>query len=203
MGMMLVFFGVTYLMPIATSIIYNDEELIDFIDAMVFCYLVGFGLWWLTRQFKRELQARDGFLLVTLAWVMMAAIATVPLMMAIPGLSFTDAFFETMSGLTTTGATVLTGLENLPPSINIWRHELNWLGGMGIIVLAVAILPLLGVGGMQLYKAETPGPMKDSKLTPRIASTAKALWLEWHLLKLFWVAMFSHILACYGAGLSQ
>lgn len=177
MGMMLLFFGVTYLMPIVTSIIYNDGELIDFIDAMVFCFLVGFGLWWLTRHFKRELQARDGFLLVTLAWVMMAAIATVPLMMAIPGLSFTDAFFETMSGLTTTGATVLSGLENLSPSINIWRHELNWLGGMGIIVLAVAILPLLGVGGMQLYKAETPGPMKDSKLTPRIASTAKALWL--------------------------
>mgnify|MGYP000028157542 CR=1 FL=1 len=91
---------------------------------------------------------------------------------AIDNLSFTDAFFETMSGLTTTGATVLTGLENLPPSINLWRHELNWLGGMGIIVLAVAILPLLGVGGMQLYKAETPGPMKDSKLTPRIALEA-------------------------------
>ena len=95
----------------------------------------------------------------------MAAIATVPLMLVIDGLSFTDAFFETMSGLTTTGATVLIGLEKLPPSVNLWRHELNWLGGMGIIVLAVAILPLLGVGGMQLYKAETPGPMKDSKLT--------------------------------------
>lgn len=131
----------------------------------------------LTRRYKRELRPRDGFLLVTLAWVLMAAIATVPLMLTIDGLSFTDAFFETMSGLTTTGATVLTGLDNLPPSVNLWRHELNWLGGMGIIVLAVAILPLLGVGGMQLYKAETPGPMKDSKLTPRIAGTAKALWL--------------------------
>ena len=131
----------------------------------------------LTRRFKRELRPRDGFLLVTLAWVLMAAIATVPLMLIIDGLSFTDAFFETISGLTTTGATVLSGLEKLPPSVNLWRHELNWLGGMGIIVLAVAILPLLGVGGMQLYKAETPGPMKDSKLTPRIAGTAKALWL--------------------------
>ena len=177
MGMMLVFFGLTYLMPIATSIIYEDGVLFEFIDAMVFCMLAGLGLWWPTRRFKRELQPRDGFLLVTLAWVMMAAIATVPLMLIIPNFSFTDAFFETMSGLTTTGSTVLTGIEHLPPAVNIWRHELNWLGGMGIIVLAVAILPLLGVGGMQLYKAETPGPMKDSKLTPRIASTAKALWL--------------------------
>ena len=177
MGMMLGFFGITYLMPIATSLIFDDGALDKFVYAMAFCLLVGVGLWWPTRRYRRELQPRDGFLLVTLAWVMMAAIATTPLMLAIPGLSFTDAFFETMSGLTTTGATVLTGIERLPPSINLWRHELNWLGGMGIIVLAVAILPLLGVGGMQLYKAETPGPMKDSKLTPRIASTAKALWL--------------------------
>ena len=177
MGMLLVCFGVTYLMPITASIVYYDGTLTEFVDALGFCLLAGLLLWWPTRRFKRELQPRDGFLLVTLAWIMMAAIATLPLMMAIPGLSFTDAFFETMSGLTTTGATVLTGIENLPPAINIWRHELNWLGGMGIIVLAVAILPLLGVGGMQLYKAETPGPMKDSKLTPRIAETAKALWL--------------------------
>ncbi|OGU40799.1 MAG: potassium transporter Trk, partial [Hydrogenophilales bacterium RIFOXYA1_FULL_63_33] len=95
----------------------------------------------------------------------------------LPGLSFTDAYFETASGLSTTGATVLSGLDALPPSINLWRHLLNWLGGMGIIVLAVAILPMLGIGGRQLFKAETPGPMKDSKLTPRIADTAKSLWL--------------------------
>lgn len=177
MGMMLVFFSLSYLMPIATSLIYQDGTTFEFLEAMGFCLVVGTGLWGPTRRFKRELQPRDGFLLVTLAWVLMAAIATAPLMMLIPNISFTDAFFETMSGLTTTGSTVLTGLEHLPPAINIWRHELNWLGGMGIIVLAVAILPLLGVGGMQLYKAETPGPMKDSKLTPRIASTAKALWL--------------------------
>ena len=177
MGLLLVCFGVTYLMPIMTSFIYHDDAMNAFIDAMGICILVGIGLWWPARRFKRELHPRDGFLLVTLAWVLIAAIATIPLMMAIPNLSFTDAFFETMSGLTTTGATVLAGLEYLPPAINLWRHELNWLGGMGIIVLAVAILPLLGVGGRQLYKAETPGPMKDSKLTPRIASTAKALWL--------------------------
>jgi trk system potassium uptake protein TrkH len=177
MGMMLIFFAVTYLMPIASSLIYADGTTPEFLDALLVCLACGSGLVVFTRRFKRELRPRDGFLLVTLAWVLMAAIATVPLMLTIDGLSFTDAFFETMSGLTTTGATVLTGLDNLPPSVNLWRHELNWLGGMGIIVLAVAILPLLGVGGMQLYKAETPGPMKDSKLTPRIAGTAKALWL--------------------------
>jgi trk system potassium uptake protein TrkH len=114
--------------------------------------------------------------------MLMSAIATVPLLIALPGLSFTDAFFETMSGLSTTGATVLVGLEHLPPSINLWRAALHWYGGMGIIVLVVAILPLLGVGGMQLYKAETPGPVKNEKLTPRITETAKALWFIYFLL---------------------
>lgn len=177
MGMLLLFFGVTYVVPLASSLIYQDGTTWQFFDALIVCLGCGGLLAILTRRFKRELQPRDGFLLVTLAWVLMATIATMPLLFAIPGLSFTDAFFEALSGLTTTGATVLSGLDKLPASVNLWRHELNWLGGMGIIVLAVAILPLLGVGGMQLYKAETPGPMKDSKLTPRIASTAKALWL--------------------------
>ena len=124
----------------------------------------------MTRRHKRELRSRDGFLLVTLGWILMSAIATVPLLIALPGLTFTDAFFETMSGLSTTGATVLTGLDTMAPSLNLWRHALNWYGGMGIIVLVVAILPMLGVGGMQLYKAETPGPVKDEKLTPRITA---------------------------------
>lgn len=211
MGALLIFFALTYALPIVTSLIYTDGTFDKFIDAMGFCILVGLALWWPTRHFKRELQPRDGFLLVTLAWVMMAAIATAPLMMVIPNLSFTDAFFETMSGLTTTGATVLTGIEGLPPAVNIWRHELNWLGGMGIIVLAVAILPLLGIGGMQLYKAETPGPMKDTKLTPRIASTAKALWLVYFgitvacilALKLFgmnWLDAICHAFATLALG---
>ncbi len=112
-----------------------------------------------------------------LAWVIVAAVAAVPLMWTIKDLSFTDAYFETMSGLTTTGATVLVGLDDLPQSLNIWRHALQWFGGMGIIVLAVAILPMLGVGGMQLFKAETPGPMKDAKITPRVTQTAKYLWI--------------------------
>ncbi|MBI5786016.1 MAG: TrkH family potassium uptake protein [Rhodocyclales bacterium] len=176
LGLMLMFFSWTYALPIATSLYFADGTWIDFVDAMLVAFVSGAALWAATLRFKRELKPRDGFLLVTLAWLLMAGIGSVPLMLVDEHLSFTDSFFETISGLTTTGATVLTGLERLPPAVNLWRHELNWLGGMGIIVLAVAILPLLGVGGMQLFKAETPGPMKDTKLTPRIAGTAKALW---------------------------
>jgi trk system potassium uptake protein TrkH len=182
LGAMLMFFSITYLMPIAASLIYADGTWIDFVAAMAIAFVCGALMFFVGLRNKRELKPRDGFLLVTLAWILMAAIATVPLMMVIDELTFTDAFFETMSGLTTTGATVLTGLEKLPPALNLWRHELNWLGGMGIIVLAVAILPLLGVGGMQLFKAETTGVNKESKLTARIADTAKALWLVYFAL---------------------
>jgi trk system potassium uptake protein TrkH len=134
-------------------------------------------LWLATLRERRELQVRDGFLLVALVWTVLPAFATLPLLLSIERLSFTDAYFEAVSGLTASGATVLAGLDRLPASINIWRGLMIWLGGMGVIVLAVAILPLLGVGGSQLFKAETPTPMKDTKLTPRIAETAKGLWL--------------------------
>lgn len=177
LGLMLVVFSIAYLMPILTSLIYDDGTLIDFMLAMVWTSAIGFLMWLLTRRYKGELSIRHGYLLVVTMWTAMPAFATLPLLLMIKGLSFTDAYFETMSGLTTTGATVLSGLDTLPPAINIWRHELNWLGGMGIIVLAVAILPLLGIGGRQLFKAETPGPMKDSALTPRITETARNLWL--------------------------
>lgn len=177
LGLLLVVFSVTYLIPIATSFIYEDRsDFVDFILAMGCTALLGFMMWLLTRRFKGELSIRHGYLLVVGMWTMMPAFATIPLLFVIPGLSFTDAYFETMSGITTTGATVLTGLDSLPPAINIWRHELNWLGGLGIIVLAVAVLPLLGIGGRQLFKAETPGPVKESTLTPRIADTARDLW---------------------------
>lgn len=176
MGLLLMVFSLTFLMPIITSLIYDDGTLAVFVREMVVTFAIGFLFWITTRRFRRELKRRDGFLLVVLAWVSMAATAALPLMGLIPGLSFTDAFFEAISGLTTTGATVLTGLDNLPPAVNLWRHELNWLGGMGIIVLAIAILPMLGVGGMQMFKAETPGPMKEEKLTPRITETAKGFW---------------------------
>ncbi len=177
LGLLLMLFSSTYLLPLACSLLYGDGEHWDFVVAMLISLSVGAAMWFLTRHAKRDIKPREGFLLVSLSWVLMGATASVPLMMTIDGLSFTDAFFETISGLTTTGSTVLTGLDQLPPSVNLWRHALAWLGGMGIIVLAVAILPLLGVGGMQLYKAETPGPIKDDKLTPRITQTAKSLWV--------------------------
>ena len=177
LGRLMMFFSVAYVLPIAGSLAFRDGIVEDFVLAMLMNLGLGAILTFATQRHHRELKIRDGFLLVTLSWTLMAAIAALPLMIVYTDLSFTDAFFETMSGLTTTGATVLTGLDYAPQSINLWRHQLNWLGGMGIIVLAVAILPLLGVGGMQLYRAETPGPMKESRLTERIGDTAKALWL--------------------------
>jgi trk system potassium uptake protein TrkH len=176
---MMAFFGLLYLLPIAWSLGVQDGAVFDFVIAAAINAGAGLAVALATRRFRRELKPRDGFLLVTLSWVLMSASATVPLMIALPDLSFTDAYFEAMSGLTTTGSTVLNHLDSLPQSINLWRHTLHWIGGIGIIVLVVAVLPLLGVGGMQLYKAETPGPVKDEKLTPRITETAKALWFTY------------------------
>lgn len=170
-------FSCLFVVPAGVSILYNDGTLEDFLLSAELGLAAGLVLWAITRRYERELKPRDGFILVVLLWVGFAATASTPFMLYNREMSFTDAFFESMSGLTTTGATVIAGLDQLPPAINFWRHFLNWVGGMGIIVLAVAILPLLGIGGMQLYKAETPGPMKDSKLAPRIAQTAKNLWL--------------------------
>lgn len=172
-------FAVTFVLPLVSALVFQDGTFDDFAIAAGINVVIGLAIAGATRRYKRELKARDGFLLVTLAWVLMSLSAAVPLMIALPGISFTDAYFEAVSGLTTTGSTVITGLDNLPPSINLWRHALHWFGGIGIIVLAVAVLPLLGVGGMALYRAETPGPVKDEKLTPRITETAKALWLTY------------------------
>lgn len=177
LGGMAMMMSAAHLAPILAAWLYDDGMLAVFAFSMAFNFAVGFIVWLATRRFKTELRPYDGFLLVVLAWGGGAAFATVPLLGGIGGLSFTDAYFETISGLTTTGATVLVNLDTLPQSLNLWRHLLNWFGGMGIIVLAVAILPLLGVGGMQVYKAETPGPMKDAKLTPRIRETAANLWI--------------------------
>jgi trk system potassium uptake protein TrkH len=176
---MMGFFGLAYLLPIAWSIAVGDGAVMDFVYAATANTIIVLGVALATRAQRRELKARDGFVLVTLSWVLMSASGAMPLMIAMPEMSFTDAYFEAMSGLTTTGSTVISGLDKLPESINLWRHLMHWIGGLGIIVLAVAVLPLLGVGGMQLYKAETPGPVKDEKLTPRITETAKALWLAY------------------------
>ena len=211
LGRLLSIFSLAYLMPIVAAIIYDDGTAADFVAAMAISLGGGLTLYAVTRSSYRELKPRDGFLLVSTVWALMAAIATIPLLLVYDSMSFTDAFFETMSGLTTTGSTIMTDLDHAPEAINLWRHELNWLGGMGIIVLAVAVLPLLGVGGMQLYKAETPGPMKDSKLTARIADTAKALWLVYFLITvacilllnqagLSWLDSICHAFAALGLG---
>lgn len=181
MSKLIMLFSCMYIFPSFVSIYYQDGTLDDFLVSIFLGLAFGLFLWASTRKFERELKPRDGFILVTLVWVGFAATATTPFLLYFPGISFADAFFESMSGISTTGATVLVGLDSLPPAINFWRHFLNWLGGMGIIVLAVAVLPMLGVGGMQLYKAEMPGLIKDSKLTPRIATTAKNLWIIYAL----------------------
>ena len=177
LGRLMMLFSLAYTVPIVGSFVYLDGMAVDFALGMILTLALGVFLVLATRRHYRELKVRDGFLLVTSSWVIMGAIAAVPLMLIYPDLGFTNALFETISGMTTTGGTVLTGLDFAPQSVNLWRHLLQWLGGLGIIVLAVAILPLLGVGGMQLYRAEMPGPMKESRITARIADTAKALYL--------------------------
>ncbi len=174
-AMVMMVFAVTMLAPLVMAIWELDPALWSFVISGFATFMLGALLWLATRRFRRELKTRDGLLLVALTWVALPAVAGFPLWHFLP-IDFTRAYFEAASGLTTTGGTVLSGLEFLPRSINLWRHLLSWLGGMGIIVLAVAILPMLGVGGMQIYRAEMPGPMKDSKLTPRIGQTAKLLW---------------------------
>jgi trk system potassium uptake protein len=211
LGLMMAFFGILYALPVVWSVGARDGAALDFVYAAVLNAGIGLAVAFATKRFRRELKPRDGFLLVTLSWVLMSASATIPLLIAIPDLSFTDAFFETMSGLTTTGSTVLNGLDQLPPSVNLWRCTLHWIGGIGIIVLAVAVLPLLGVGGMQLYKAETPGPVKDEKLTPRITETAKALWFTYlaitvagiiglHVAGMSWFDAICHCFSAIGLG---
>jgi len=184
LGFALALFSVSFLVPLVYAFIAGEPTVEAFATGFLVTFVVGILAHFLTRRFKRELQPRDGFLLVSAVWSLIPAFCTIPLVLFFDTLSFTDAYFEMVSGLTTTGATVLTGLDTMPASINIWRHLLSWIGGMGILVLAVAILPLLGVGGSQVFKAETPGPMKDSKLTPRITETAKSLYLVYFVLSL-------------------
>ena len=189
LGLLLAYFGATYALPIGCSLIMGDGLAGYFLAAAVATTGTGLVIMALTRGSRRELKPRDGFLLVTLVWLLTSALATIPLLMALPGLTFTRAYFETMSGLTSTGSTVLTGLDTLAPSLNFWRHSLQWFGGLGIIVMALAVLPLLGVGGMQLYKGETPGAVKDDRLAPRIAETARSLWLVYMILTAAGIAL--------------
>jgi trk system potassium uptake protein TrkH len=174
-GLFLILYSTALLPPIALSFLYDDHEEVQFTEVFGLTLSLGLLIWWPVRRKRLDLRRREGFLIVALFWVVMSLLGALPFILN-GVLGFTDAFFEAASAFTTTGATVITGLDSLPRSLLFYRSELQWLGGMGIIVLAVAILPMLGIGGMALYKAETPGPMKDDKLTPRIAHSARAFW---------------------------
>ncbi|MGF1642693.1 MAG: TrkH family potassium uptake protein [Thiotrichales bacterium] len=197
LGIMLILFSVTLLVPAGVGVLLDDPTVEPFVRGFWILLLVGLGLWLPVRRQSSELRLRDGFLVVVSCWTVVGLAGSLPLLFSPEaGLTLTDAVFESFSGLTTTGATVMIGLDELPRSILFYRQQLQWLGGMGIILLAVAILPMLGIGGMQLYRAETPGPVKDNKLTPRIAETAKTLWLIYIGLTI------ACALAYYAAGMS-
>jgi trk system potassium uptake protein TrkH len=175
-GLIMMLFGLTLLLPIALAHWDGDGAERSFDSAFLLTMLCGAFLWVRYRRCLRDLKVRDGFLLVVLVWTVLPLFAAQPFIMQL-GMTPTRAYFEAVAGLTATGATVISGLDQLPPSINLWRCQMHWLGGMGLIVLAVAIMPLLGIGGRQMLQVEIPGPMKDSKMTPRVAETAKGLWL--------------------------
>ena len=200
LGMLMVMFALSMLLPFAVSWFADDGIWRIYPWAIGITAAVGLSLWVGLDHFRRELQPRHGVILVTLVWVVLPLCAMLPLVLGLGhvglSISFTHAYFEAVSGLTTTGATVLTGLDALPVSINVWRTFLQWLGGMGILILAVAILPLLGVGGAQLFRAEAAGPIKDTKLTPRVTETAKGLW------GVYGVFSLACLLAFWAAGMS-
>jgi trk system potassium uptake protein len=181
-GRMVLIFTALMAVPLAFAVHRHDPAEDAFLASIGVTLAAGLAMSLATRRFKRELQPRDGFLLVGLTWLVLPVFGALPLWLAVPGLSATDAYFEAMSAFTATGATVLTGLEHLPLSVNVWRCFMMFVGGLGIIVLAVAVLPMLGVGGSQLFRTEITGPVKDQKLTPRIADTARAIWIVYALL---------------------
>jgi trk system potassium uptake protein len=196
LGMIVALFGVSMLVPLLLAEITQDGAQRAYDLAVLITISSGVAMWLLGRHWRRELKTRDGILLVVLTWTLLPGFAALPLLIYMPDLSLADAYFEATSGLTATGATVLSGLDDLPNSINLWRAQLHWLGGLGVIVLVTAVLPLLGVGGRQMFKAETPTPMKDQKLTPRMAETAKGLWVVYIILTL------ACILVLWGLGMS-
>ena len=177
LGLIVMMFSLTLLAPVAVSLLHADGEWQPFLTAFALLGAAGVVLWLPARTASHDLRLRDGFLVVALFWVVLGVAGALPLLLTgTPPLSFTDAVFESVAGITTTSATVLTGLDALPKSVLWYRQQMQWLGGVGVIVLAAAVFPVLGIGGMQLYKSDAPGPVKDEKLTPRITQTARALW---------------------------
>ena len=173
-SILVMLFSVSFVFPMIVSIIYKDSALSIFIYTFLFVFFLGLIGWFFSRGDDRELGQKDGFIIITFFWLVLSVAGSIPFI--ISGMGFIDSFFESMSGITTTGATVLSGLDSLPESILFYRQLLQWMGGMGLIVLAIAVMPLLGIGGGQLYKTEIPGAMNDQKMTPRIKETAQALW---------------------------
>ena len=176
-GLLLMVFSFAQVPPLIIDLIYAEGEYLSFVYSFALTVLGGLVLWWPFKEVKKDFRLREGVLIVVCFWIVLSLFGTLPFLItdSISDLSFSEAFFESMSGLTTTGATVLNQLDELPKSILFYRQQLQWLGGMGIIVLAVAVLPLLGVGGMELYHAESSGIAKD-RLTPKLRNTAIALW---------------------------
>ena len=184
LGTLLMIFSFAQIFPGFLAYFFGEQEIVySFISAGFVTFLIGCFLFFLSSEKNGDLRTKDGFIITIFFWTVLGFFGSIPFYLTnLEGVSYIDSLFESISGLTTTGATVLVGLDEMPRSLLFYRQLLQWLGGMGIIVLAVAVLPLLGVGGMQLYKAETPGPLKDSKLTPRITETAKALWFVYVLM---------------------
>ncbi|MDH5424350.1 MAG: TrkH family potassium uptake protein [Gammaproteobacteria bacterium] len=196
-GLLLMLFSTSMLPPIVMDLFFSEDALNSFLLSYVILIITGLLFWYPVRKNKKELKIRDGFVVVVMFWSVLGISGALPFIFYQPlQISMTDAVFESVSALTTTGATVITSLDTLPHALLFYRQQLQWMGGMGIIVLAVAILPMLGIGGMQLYRAETPGPVKDSKLTPRITETAKALWYIY-----LWLTI-SCALAYWAAGMN-
>ena len=176
-GIMLILFSLMLFIPISVSLFYNDGNLETFLNSFAITLFFGLLLYLPNIKSKNDIKTKEGFLIVVLFWFILSLFGSIPFMFDEQlSLTFIDAFFESISGWTTTGATVINNIDVLSPSLLIYRQELQWLGGMGIVILALAILPMLGVGGMHLYKAESTGPIKDNKISPRIAETAKSLW---------------------------
>tara|TARA_B100001989_G_scaffold246385_1_gene217225 strand:- start:888 stop:2318 length:1431 start_codon:yes stop_codon:yes gene_type:complete len=173
-GLLLIMFGVSFAIPLLVAVFYEESLVAVFGSGMSLLIALGFLCWFLTKDNEQELSLSDGFVITVLFWIVLSVSGSIPFILF--GFSVVDSFFESMSGITTTGATVFAGLDELPKSLLIYRQLLQWLGGMGLIVLAIAVMPLLGIGGGQLFKTQTPGPMSEQRLTPRITSTARALW---------------------------